>query len=83
MSVALFVAIELLTFFYIYPRLNILFVSDVGTQSLETLRLSAQQFTIADNVRTVLCLFANAFAIAAVFQFFRHRYTVVQDDQSI
>jgi len=73
-SVVLFVAIELLTFFYIYPRLNILFVSDLGTQSIDALRIAARQFTIADNIRTGLCVIANAFAIAAVFKFFRHRY---------
>src|SRR5215204_2744179 len=33
-SFVLFVAIELLTFFYIYPRLNILFLSDLGSQSV-------------------------------------------------
>jgi hypothetical protein len=73
-SVLLFVAIELLTLFYIYPRLNILFFSDLAAVSVETLRLTARQFTIADNLRTVLCVVANAFAIAAVFQFFKVRY---------
>jgi hypothetical protein len=77
-SVVLFVGIELLTFFYIYPRLNILFVSDLGTQSLDALRLAAQQFTIADNIRTILCFVANAFAIAAVFRFFKYRYAASQ-----
>ena len=76
-SLVLFVAIELLTFFYIYPRLNILFVTELGTQSIEALRLTAKQFTIADNIRTVLCFAANAFAIAAVFKFFRYRYTTL------
>jgi len=76
-SVVLFVAIELLTFFYIYPRLNVLFVSDLGTQSVEVLRLTAKQFTTADNIRTGLCLLANAFAIAAAFKFFRYRYAAV------
>ncbi|PYT00277.1 MAG: hypothetical protein DMF63_06800 [Acidobacteria bacterium] len=76
-SVVLFVAIELLTFFYIYPRLNILFVNDLGTQSIDALKLTAKQFTIADNIRTVLCLAANAFAIAALFKFFKHRYATV------
>ena len=73
-SVAIFVAIELLTFFYIYPRLNILFVYDLGAQSIDALRLTARQFTIADNIRTGLCVIASALAIAALFKFFRHRY---------
>jgi hypothetical protein len=73
-SVVIFVAIELLTFLYIYPRLNILFVSELGTQSVDALRLAARQFTIADNVRTGLCLIANAFAIGAMFRFFGNRY---------
>lgn len=73
-SVVVFVAIELLTFFYIYPRLNTLFVADLGSQSVDALRLAAQQFTIADNIRTGLCFVANAFAIAAVFRFFKNRY---------
>ena len=73
-SVVLFVAIELLTFFYIYPRLNILFVNDLGNQSVDVLRLTAKQFTTADNIRTGLCIVANAFAIAAAFKFFKYRY---------
>jgi hypothetical protein len=73
-SVAIFVGIELLTFFYIYPRLNILFVYDLGPQSIDALRLAARQFTIADNLRTGLCVIANALTITAVFKFFRHRY---------
>jgi hypothetical protein len=77
-SILLFVAIELLTFFYIYPRLNILFLSELGTQSVETLRLTSRQFTVADNIRTVLCVVANGFAVGAVFRFFSYRYTVSQ-----
>jgi hypothetical protein len=72
-SLLLFVSIELLTFFYIYPRLNILFFAELGSQPVETLRLVARQFTIADNIRTVLCFVANGFAIAALFQLFRDR----------
>jgi len=78
-SVALFVAIELLTFVYIYPRLNILFLSDLGTQSVEALRLTARQFTVADNIRTVLCFIANAFTIVAVFRFFKYRYAPLKE----
>jgi len=74
-SVVLFVGIELLTFFYIYPRLNVLFVDEPGTRSIEALRLAAQQFTAADNARTVLCFAANALAIAAVFRFLKYRYS--------
>ena len=72
-SILIFVAIELLTFFYIYPRLNILFLSELGTQSVETLRLTAKEFTVADNIRTALCFVANAFAVGAVFRFFKYR----------
>ena len=74
-SVVIFVAIEMLTFFYIYPRLNILFLSELGTQSVEALQTTAQQFTMADNVRTVLCFVANGFAIAAMFRFFNYRHS--------
>ena len=74
-SVVLFVGIELLTFFYIYPRLNVLFVDEPGTRSIEALRIAAQQFTTADNARTVLCFVANALTMAAAFRFFRYRYT--------
>jgi len=73
---AIFVA-ELLTFIYIYPRLNILFYGpDVASQSIETLRLAAQQFTTADRIRTGLALVANACAVGALFQFFRDRYAM-------
>lgn len=73
-SVGLFVVIEMLTFFYIYPRLNILFVSDLTSQSVDALNTAARQFTLADNIRTLLCFTANAFAIAALFKFFKHRH---------
>ena len=73
-SVVLFVGIELLTFFYIYPRLNVLFVDESGTRSIEALRIAAQQFTQADNARTVLCFVANALTMAAAFRFFRYKY---------
>jgi uncharacterized membrane protein len=75
-SVVLFVGIELLTFFYIYPRLNVLFIDEPGARPLEALQLAAQQFTTADNARTVLCFVANALAIAAVFRFFKYRYAM-------
>lgn len=74
-SVGLFIAIELLTFLYIYPRLGIMFAPDVASQSVDALRLAAQQFTTADRVRTLLMFVASAFSIAALFRFFRHRYT--------
>src|SRR3982751_1724806 len=44
-SLAALVAAELLTVIYIYPRLNVLFYGpSVASQSVEALRLAAQQF---------------------------------------
>jgi len=73
-SIALFVSIELLTFFYIYPRLNILFGPDSASQAVEELRLASQQFTTADRIRTVLMFIASGSGIAALFRFFKHQY---------
>src|SRR6185503_4561949 len=70
MSLAVLVAAELLTFFYIYPRLGIMFGPDAASQSVEALRLAGQQFTSADRIRTGLAVTANALAIAALFRFF-------------
>ena len=74
MSLAVLVAAELLTFFYIYPRLGIMFGPDAASQSLETLRQAGQQFTNADRIRTGLAVVANAFSVAALLRFFRYRY---------
>jgi len=75
-SVALFIAIELLTFFYIYPRLGILFDPGAASHSIEALRLAAQEFTTADRIRTVLMFIASAFGIAALLRFFQERYAI-------
>ena len=73
-SIALFVSIELLTFFYIYPRLNILFGPDSPSQAIDVLSLAARQFTTADRIRTAGMFIASGFAVAALFRFFKHRY---------
>ncbi len=72
---AIFVGIEALTFLYIYPRLGIMLGPDSSSQSIDALRVAAEQFTIADRIRTALSLIADAFAVAAVFPFFRYRYS--------
>lgn len=74
MSLGVMVAIELLTFFYIYPRLDILFGSGAASQSVEALRQAASDFTVADRIRTGMDLVASALAVAALFSFFRAFY---------
>jgi hypothetical protein len=74
MSLAVLVVAELLTFFYIYPRLGIMFGPDAASYSIGALREAGQQFTNADRIRTVLSVLANALAVAALFRFFRQRY---------
>lgn len=75
MSLAVLVSAELLTFVYIYPRLGIMFGPDAASQSFEALRQAGQQFTTADRIRTALSVLANALAVAALFRFFKSRYT--------
>ena len=74
-SVAIMISIELLTFIYIYPRLSIMFGPDAASLTTEVLRRAASDFTTADRIRTVMDLIASGFAIAALFKFFRYRYT--------
>lgn len=73
-SVAIMIAIELLTFAYIYPRLSIMFGPDAAFQSVDAMRLAASQFTTADRIRTAMMFVASGFGIAALFRFFRYKY---------
>ena len=75
-TLAVFIAIELLTFLYIYPRLDIMLGPDAGAQSVEMLRQSASEFTMADRVRTLMDFVASGLAIAALFRFFRYKYEI-------
>ena len=70
-SVAIFIAIELLTFFYIYPRLDVLLGPDSPQQSLEALRQAASDFTIADRIRTAMGFVASAVSIWALLKFLK------------
>jgi hypothetical protein len=70
-SITIMIAIELLTFLYIYPRLWIMFGPDAASQSVDSLRIAAQQFTTADRIRTGLMLISSAFAIGSLLRFFR------------
>ena len=72
-SLAIMVAIELLTFVYIYPRLGIMFGPDAASQSVDTVRLAASQFTTADRIRTALMFVASGFGVAALFRLFSSR----------
>ncbi|HUR97365.1 MAG TPA: hypothetical protein VMZ26_04775 [Pyrinomonadaceae bacterium] len=77
MSLAVLIAAELLTFIYIYPRLNVMFYApDVASHSVETLRQAASEFTNADRIRTVMAFAANALAVGAHFRFFKHKYAM-------
>ena len=73
-SLGIMIAIELLTFIYIYPRLSILFAPEAASHTVEALRLAASEFTIADRIRTLMDVIASGFAFAAMFKFFRYRY---------
>lgn len=75
LTVAVLIAIELLTFIYIYPRLWILFGPDAANQPLEALQAASTQFTTADQIRTGLSLVAGSLSIAALFRFFKHKYS--------
>ena len=74
-SVAIMIAIELLTFAYIYPRLGVMFGPDAASQSVDAMRLAASQFTTADRTRTAMMFIASGFGLVALLRFFRHRYT--------
>lgn len=80
LTLSVLVAIELLTFIYIYPRLSILFGPDATTHSIELLRTAAYQFTIADQIRTAMSLVAASFSVAALFKFFRRPYGASPDN---
>ncbi len=75
MSLAALVAAEMLTFIYIYPRLGVMFGPNAPTKTVDAMRQAAQQFTNADRIRTGLSVIASALAVAAMFKFFRYRYT--------
>lgn len=75
-SLIVLVAAELLTFFYIYPRLNIMFGPDAGTHSIDALKSAGDQFTNADRIRTVLAFVANGLAVASLLKFFREKYSM-------
>jgi hypothetical protein len=74
-SIAIMIAIELLTFTYIYPRLDILFGPAAASQTAEVLRTAASEFTVADRIRTLMDFVASGFACAALVKFLRYRFT--------
>lgn len=69
-SLALLVAAELLTFIYIYPRLNMLFL-ELDIHKAETLKQAAAEFTFADRIRTGLGVLGSAFAVSALVRLLR------------
>lgn len=75
-TVVIMIAIELLTFFYIYPRLWIMFGPDAASQTVDAMRNAACDFTAADRVRTFMDLVASALSIAALLKFFDARREV-------
>ncbi len=74
-SLAVLIAGELLTFLYIYPRLDIMFGPDSVNQTVAVLRNAASEFTNADRIRTVLTFSTSALSVAALFSFFPNRFT--------
>jgi hypothetical protein len=74
-SIVLLIAIELLTFIYIYPRLGILFAPDSAGHTVEALRQASAEFTTADRIRTLLDFIASGLSVAAMFRFFKYRYS--------
>ena len=72
-SVLIFIAIELLTFLYIYPRLWIMFGPDAALQTVDVMRQAASDFTFADRIRTGMGFVASGISIAALFKFFKFR----------
>ncbi|HKP69247.1 MAG TPA: hypothetical protein VJV05_08185 [Pyrinomonadaceae bacterium] len=77
-SLGILVAIELLTFIYIYPRLGIMFGPDAA-QSVEALRQAASEFTFADRIRTTMAFVASAVSIGALFKFFESYFEMKAD----
>ena len=78
LSLVVLVAAELLTFFYIYPRLGIMFGPDAASQTVEVLRQAAADFTNADRIRTALSFTSTGLSIAAMLAFFRAREQAAQ-----
>jgi len=72
-GLVLFVTAELLTFFYIYPRLGVMFGPTAAAQSVEVLRQAGNEFTNADRIRTGLTVLASASAIVALLKFMGRR----------
>jgi len=72
-SLAVLFSAEMLTFFYIYPRLGVLFGPEAASQTIEALRLAGQQFTDADRIRTGLTILTDLLAVRAVLTFFRRQ----------
>ena len=75
LSIGILIAIELLTFIYIYPRLNIMFGQNAA-QSVDALRQAAGEFTFADRIRTLMAVVASGVSIAGLFKFFESRKDV-------
>jgi signal transduction histidine kinase len=75
-SLGMLIVAELLTFIYIYPRLNILFFG-IETHSINALMQAAAEFTLADQIRTGLGVLASALSIAALLRLFRERTETV------
>src|SRR5688572_33263228 len=73
-AVAIFIAIELLTFLYIYPRLDIMFGPNAVSQSIGALQLAASEFTLADRARTLMVFVAAGMAVAALLRYFKYLY---------
>jgi hypothetical protein len=69
-AIGFLLAAELLTFVYIYPRLEIMFGSGAIAQPVELLRQASSEFNFADRTRTGLGLFASGFSVAALFKLF-------------
>lgn len=72
-SVGIMIAIELLTFIYIYPRLDIMFGPGAASQSVEALTQAAREFTFADRIRTGMDVVVTALSIGALFKYFEPR----------
>jgi hypothetical protein len=76
-GLAFLVAAELLTFIYIYPRLDTLFFG-LDIHKAETLKQAAAEFTFADRIRTGLGVLASAFAVAALVRLFGKTGEVIE-----
>ena len=72
-SVAIMIAIELLTFGYIYPRLWIMFGPDAASQTIDAMRQAAIDFTFADRIRTGMDVVGSGISVAAMVKFFDGR----------